>query len=992
VKTGIGGPYTDMGLLPIDLIRDRVEAGRKESTAELFNSLLYIAEAFLKTYAAAIVAGIPDETNRHRYRLCHKLVRATGIGEWDDVLADVSTGPASQHLLPGATLLQKELTERVGRGSWAYDAAALLHKALSQVVPDLEPLATRADGRRWFTLLVQLRNKTRGHGAPTIDDIGKIIADVESSINLFLGNSALVKLPWSYLRRNLSGKYNVLLLGGTSPNFERLKGDRAIALEDGIYVDLGTLCRVELMETTLDLTEFYYPNGHFRQRSCEWLSYISGARKDVDASMYLAPATALPPSSTEGRKALDTVGKCFSNLPPRPTDYVSREELEEDLTSVLTNDRHPIVTLVGRGGIGKTSLALETLHGIAHGSERFIGIVWLSARDIDLLPQGPKLVRPATLTPKDMAQQFTALFQPNGWDQKGFNTEQYFAENLRGCEIGPLLLVFDNFETVQQPIEAFHWLDTHVRSPNKILITTRHRDFKGDYPVEVGGMTEPQCNELVRKTGEAIGIGAAITPAFCRDVYRESEGHPYVVKVLVGEAADGKSVRRIERIVAGKDDLLDALFERTYKRLSPAAKRVFLTLSNWRSLVAQPALDAALLRRHQVERIDTIAAVEELRRVSFLDEHVSLHDNNVFVSVPLVAGIFGKRKLSASPEQSEIEDDTRFLHRFGAMQPPDLKWGLEPRIQRFFASVSEDLAQNRIKLAEEMPVLELIARHHPPAWLMIADLWRESTNSSAPVQIVEALTRYLETSRPGVHQRVAWERMALIHRKQGDWTGFVNAQVQMAELPGANLSVISAAVNTFNSVSHQVDAASRRSFAQRLAKLMEPMISGGDSTDYSRLAWLLIRCDKEDKALEIVDRGLKLDPYNEHCQNIKLRIWKRRADTARQANDTVAYVDASIHVAEVPTSEFEEISDVANTFNQSARDFEPDQDRRQVLALRLANVMEARIGSGNATDCSRLGWVLMHAGEPTRAGRIADLGLGLDPQNDHCQKLRARIG
>ena len=78
---------------------------------------------------------------------------------------------------------------------------------------------------------------------------------MESSINLCLSNSVLFQLPWSYLRRNLSGKYHVSSLCGTSPTFERLKGDRAIALEDGIYVDLGRLCKVELLGTTLDLTE-----------------------------------------------------------------------------------------------------------------------------------------------------------------------------------------------------------------------------------------------------------------------------------------------------------------------------------------------------------------------------------------------------------------------------------------------------------------------------------------------------------------------------------------------------------------------------------------------------------------------------------------------------------------------------------------------------------------------------------------------------------------
>jgi len=55
---------TPMGLLPIELVRARVEATRKDSTADLFNSLLYLSEAFLKTYTAAVVAGLPDEPNR----------------------------------------------------------------------------------------------------------------------------------------------------------------------------------------------------------------------------------------------------------------------------------------------------------------------------------------------------------------------------------------------------------------------------------------------------------------------------------------------------------------------------------------------------------------------------------------------------------------------------------------------------------------------------------------------------------------------------------------------------------------------------------------------------------------------------------------------------------------------------------------------------------------------------------------------------------------
>ncbi len=153
----------------------------------------------------------------------------------------------------------------------------------------------------------------------------------------------------------------------------------------------------------------------------------------------------------------------------------------------------------------------------------------------------------------------------------------------------------------------------------------------------------------------------------------------------------------------------------------------------------------------------------------------------------------------------------------------------------------------------------------------------------------------------------------------------------------------------------------------------------------------MIRCDREDRAIEIVECGLKLDPDNEYCQSLKASIWKRRAEAARQANGMAGLVDAFIHVAEAPASDFRDTSEVASTFNQSGREIEPDPDRRRLLALRLARVLEARIGTGNATDCSRLGWVLMNAGETERARNAVDLGLRLDPQNKHCLRLKTSL-
>jgi hypothetical protein len=116
------------------------------------------------------------------------------------------------------------------------------------------------------------------------------------------------------------------------------------------------------------------------------------------------------------------------------------------------------------------------------------------------------------------------------------------------------------------------------------------------------------------------------------------------------------------------------------------------------------------LRPSQPERIDVLAPLDELPRGSFVDEHISPKDGISFVGVPLVASLFGKKQLSISSQRTAVEEDTRFLQKFGAVQLSDVQKGFEPRIRRFPASLSDELAQGKIRLAEETPVLELIAR------------------------------------------------------------------------------------------------------------------------------------------------------------------------------------------------------------------------------------------------------------------------------------------
>ncbi len=858
-----------MMFLPFSKMWERINIEKQDSDTAFFYVLLYAGEMLLKTVAAGLVSAVSEDRERHRYRHLHHLVRADSPGGWTPIIDEILLGPTSTLLPPPAREEQRELTQKVGDGTWQFEAIKNLHSVLLSIDRKTEKLPTKVDGRSWFPYFAELRNATRAHGAPGSGLCSQLCTDLEKSIQLFVNNLKLFQRPWAYLHRNLSGKYKIIALSSadTSP-LNYLKSTTSANLSDGVYIFFDEPARVELIETNIDVTDFFYPNGNFSGKKYEVISYISGNKKDVDSSPYLAPSGELPSSETQGIGTLELHGKSWANLPPASANYVIRRELEEELFRALGNDRHPIITIRGGGGVGKTSIALKVIHELAE-EERFNAIIWFSARDIDLLPEGPKSVKPKVLTNKDIAEEFSRLLGPSEARRKDFDPLLYMGQCMTESPLdGPILFVFDNFETVRNPLDIFGWLDVNIRNPNKILITTRKGDFKADYWIEVSGMTEAETDELINTTARRLGIEELITQEYRHDLFQEAGGHPYIVKILVGEVAKAHRLVNVERIVAGKDEMLNALFERTFSTLSPGARRVFLTLCSWRSVVAQIALEAVLLRPEN-ERIDIENAIDELAKSSFIEQTQSAEDNMIFITVPLAASIFGRPKIDVNPMKPEIESDTALLQVFGAAQLHDIKHGIRPRIDRLFRFVAIQVSKNCTDLERYLPLLEFIARKYPPAWLSIAKLHEESNISGSAEDAKEAIGHFIESKPNEDDQAYAWEWLSRICSRTGDLSGEVIALLEMCKLPHASLLLISNTINRLNGYLHRreltLNVGEKQTVIMQFIELMEKRITEADANDYSRLAWLCRYLHDKTRAIEYTKKGLIIDPFNEHC-------------------------------------------------------------------------------------------------------------------------------
>jgi tetratricopeptide (TPR) repeat protein len=852
----------------ITQIQNRIGSAKQDSDFTYFYALLLEGEALLKTTVLGFLACLVNDPDRHRYRLEYRILRADGLGPWSVVLDDALTGPASQFLLTDFSLEKNELTRLCGVSTWQFEAVSSLKQCLDSLEIEAEELPTQTDMKRWFSLFATLRNKTRGHGATMPGKVANAALCLQNSITQFHGKHSLFKRQWAYLYRNLSGKYKVMPITEKADAFEELKKVSDKSYPNGVYLFAGTPRLVPFLESDADLTDFFFPNGSFAKGKYECLSYATDNKRQGDGSQHLLPPGTLPPSETQGLGELEELGNCFSNAPTLPEDYISRPALEAEIEKLTADDRHPVITLLGRGGIGKTSLALKVLNQLANGT-RFDALVWFSARDVDLQSTGPKAVKPHVLSPEEVSRLYVALVAPERLKQAGFRCREFFQAQLSKNDLGSCLFVFDNFETTQNPEELFAWIDTHVRIPNKVLVTTRLREFKGDYPVEIGGMTDEEARELVKNTAGKLNIRHLLNEPYISELIRQAEGHPYVIKILLGEVAKEKRAGQIERLVAGRDEILTALFERTYASLSPCAQRAFMTLAAWNSAVPRVALEAVMQKS-----IGEIAEVERgidlLLQFSLAERERSIEGMD-FIQLPLVALMFGRKKLNISPFQAAIKADADLLQMLGTVNRGEVHFSLAKRIEYFLGSIARRIEKGET-FDKYAPIIEMISRHFPPAWLSLARLHMEQGTTAGFETAKSELRRYLEQDAASSAAAEAWRNLAHCCFKTGDMLGDVHAFVQRSKISSVPFEDLTNTARLLNDLirKKKLDAGSdeKRTLGEELLQVMQERLPEAKADDFAQMAWLAMRLKDYERAGDFVRRGLALE--NDNAYLLKL--------------------------------------------------------------------------------------------------------------------------
>jgi tetratricopeptide (TPR) repeat protein len=311
----------------------------------------------------------------------------------------------------------------------------------------------------------------------------------------------------------------------------------------------------------------------------------------------------------------------FINPPPglAPSYFQDREMETGTLGSFLKDEAVRLITVVGRGGTGKTALVCRLLKSLeggqlpdGGGALAVDGIVYLSATGTRRVNMPNLYADLSKLLPEEAGAQLDALFRN---PQAG--TELKMRALLSNFTEGRTVALLDNFEDVIDPEtlavrdaelgEALRALLNLPHHTVKVILTTRlaPQDLALTQPgrqrrVDLDeGLASPYAENILREMDADGKVGLKGAPDDLLNEARErTRGYPRALEALFAilSADRDTTLREILDDTARvlPDNVVHDLVGEAFSRLDPAAQQVMQALAVYAHPVTHAALDYLL--------------------------------------------------------------------------------------------------------------------------------------------------------------------------------------------------------------------------------------------------------------------------------------------------------------------------------------------------------------------------------------------------------------
>ena len=289
----------------------------------------------------------------------------------------------------------------------------------------------------------------------------------------------------------------------------------------------------------------------------------------------------------------------LSNLPHRNySQFIGRErELKLLLRYISPEYRQHMTVVQGIGGIGKTSLVIESAHRCWTAKQQsnpdpdipiFDAIIFTSAKDTNLLPYGliPRPIKEVAL--QDIFRTIARVLQDKAINQA--SNQKQIDQVYLSLGKQKTLLIVDNMETIQGK-DRDDILSFLSNLPNTVqsVITTREQVILFS-SISLQSLSEQNSIQLIQQQAEAKAISLSTKQS--RQLYQRFGGVPLALIYLVGRLAGKYSLQQLlNDSTPLPEDIASFCFEESVKPLrNRPAHSLLMSLAIFRAKAEWKAL------------------------------------------------------------------------------------------------------------------------------------------------------------------------------------------------------------------------------------------------------------------------------------------------------------------------------------------------------------------------------------------------------------------
>ena len=246
-----------------------------------------------------------------------------------------------------------------------------------------------------------------------------------------------------------------------------------------------------------------------------------------------------------------------------------------------------MVTVAGRGGVGKTAIAAKLVHklwDVSVEARLFKAIIWVTGKNSMLTNVGIEEFEAELTTYEQLVATLSAVLEGGDLEDVPLEELEEHVSILLSMHDFPILIVVDNLETISQDYRIIEFIK-RIPDPSKILITSRIGIGEIEHRMPLTGLNETDARTLARIT--ARETGGDLTDAILRldddsltEWLRPVDGVAVAIKWMVAQIALGKSFESVyAKAGSNEGELVEFLFRDVYSLLTESARTMMCVLS-----------------------------------------------------------------------------------------------------------------------------------------------------------------------------------------------------------------------------------------------------------------------------------------------------------------------------------------------------------------------------------------------------------------------------